>query len=64
MNGVLTGGTGPDFIGVFAAAPDKKVTNHYRLQIPAIFCHGPVSRKGTVNLIFTYIYVWDGVGHL
>lgn len=36
MNGVLTGGTGADFIGVFAAkalykkvfAPDKKGTNH------------------------------------
>ena len=29
MNGVLTGETGADFIGLFAAAPDKNVTNHY-----------------------------------
>ena len=29
MNGVLTGETEADFIGLFAAAPDKNVTNHY-----------------------------------
>ena len=58
MNGVLTGATGADFIGVFAARllgqegrqslhyitlsyitlHYKKGTNHYRQQIPAIFC--------------------------
>ena len=32
MNGVLTGASGADFIGVFAAEQDKKATNHYRLQ--------------------------------